>query len=53
MWDALWPGGPIDSFLPDMARPEWSDWPRAAAWIAVLFMATLWARRTLARSPKS
>jgi len=53
LWDALWPGGPIDGLLPDLARPESSDWPVAAAWIAVLLAAALWARRTLARSPKA
>jgi hypothetical protein len=52
LWDALWPGGPIDSLLPDMARPEWSDWPIAAAWMAALLATTLWARRTVARSAK-
>ncbi len=33
MWDALWPGGPLDSLLADMARPTTYDWPLAAAWI--------------------
>ena len=46
LWDAVWPGGPIDALLPDMARPEWSDWPIAAAWMAALLATTLWARRT-------
>jgi len=52
MWDALWPGGLIDGLLPDLARPEPSDWPIAAAWMAVLLAATLWARRAAARSAK-
>jgi hypothetical protein len=52
IWDALWPGGPIDALLPDMARPEWSDWRIAAAWMAALLVATLWARRALTGSPK-
>ena len=46
IWDALWPGGPIDGLLPDLARPEPSDWPIALAWIAALLLATLWARRS-------
>ncbi len=50
MWDALWP--PIDGILPDLARPESSDLAIAAAWMMVLFAATLWARRRAARSPK-
>ncbi len=49
MWDALWPGGPIDGLLPDLARPEWSDWRIAAAWMAVLLVAALLGRRALAR----
>ncbi len=49
MWDALWPGGPIDGLLPDLARPEPSDWPIAVAWIAVLLVAALWARRNPAK----
>ena len=52
VWDALWPGGPIDGLLPDLARPESSDWAIAAAWITVLLVTTLWARRALGRSPK-
>jgi hypothetical protein len=32
MWEALWPGGTLDRLLPDMARPEASDWPLAFAW---------------------
>ena len=33
MWEALWPGGTLDRLLPDMARPEASDWPLAFAWM--------------------
>lgn len=42
MWDALWP--PIDRLLPDLARPESSDWPIAAAWLATLLVAAILAR---------
>ena len=52
LWDALWPGGPIDGLLPDLARPEGSDWPLAAAWILVLLATTFWARRSAERFPK-
>lgn len=45
MWDALWPGGPLDGLLPDLARPGPADWAIAAAWIAVLLVAARWARR--------
>lgn len=45
MWDALWPGGPIDALFPDMARPEVSDWPIALAWMAALVIATLVSRK--------
>jgi hypothetical protein len=49
LWDALWPGGPIDGLLPDLARPEASDWPLALAWIAILFLAAVAARRARTR----
>jgi len=52
LWDALWPGGPIDRMLPDLARPEASDWPIAAAWMAALLVAAWWSRRTVAGSAK-
>jgi hypothetical protein len=45
MWDALWPGGPLDSLLPDMARPAANDWPLAIAWFLLLGAATFWSRR--------
>ena len=51
IWEALWPGGPLDGLLPDLARPGPSDWPLAAAWMAVLLATAFWARRT-ARFPK-
>jgi hypothetical protein len=44
LWEALWPGGPIDSILPDMARPEFSDWMLAALWVGLLAAAAWWAR---------
>ena len=50
LWDALWPGGPIDGLLPDMARPELSDWVRAAAWLALLLAAAWLARRPQAKA---
>ncbi len=50
IWDALWPGGPIDGLLPDMARPETSDWALAASWMAALILASAWARRALSKS---
>lgn len=51
MWDALWPGGPLDGALPDMARPESSDWPLAFVWMAALVALGLIARRRLAHRP--
>jgi hypothetical protein len=45
MWDALWPDGPLDSLLPDMARPEASDWPLAIVWVLALVALTFWSRR--------
>lgn len=45
MWDALWPGGPFDALLPDMARPEASDWPLAIGWMAGLVILGLVVRR--------
>ncbi|MBK5255037.1 MAG: hypothetical protein JJE39_03310 [Vicinamibacteria bacterium] len=47
LWDALWPGGPIDGLLPDLARPQSSDWIMATAWTAVLIalvFLTRWPR---------
>lgn len=48
MWDALWP--PVDGLLPDLARPEWSDWTIAAGWLAILLVAATGARRAFARA---
>lgn len=45
IWEALWPGGPIDRFLPDLARPETSDWTLVAVWIPALLAAAALARR--------
>jgi hypothetical protein len=45
MWDALWPAGPIDGLLPDLARPASSDWMLAAAWMLVLLAWAVMARR--------
>ncbi len=50
LWEALWPGGPIDWILPDMARPESSDWMLAAMWLGGLAAAALSARRVRARN---
>jgi len=45
MWEALWPGGPLDAALPDMARPLASDWLIAAVWgVALLAAAFVSAR---------
>ena len=33
IWEALWPAGPIDGLLPDLARPLATDWNIAAAWV--------------------
>jgi hypothetical protein len=44
LWEALWPGGPIDWILPDMARPESSDWMLAALLVCLFAVAALWAR---------
>ena len=46
LWDALWPGGPLDSLLPDMARPEVSDWPIALGWTVVIVILAIAARRS-------
>lgn len=51
MWDALWPGGPLDALLPDMARPETSDWPLALGWMGGLVILSLLARRRAATVP--
>ncbi|MEO8499682.1 MAG: hypothetical protein ABI565_02115 [Vicinamibacteria bacterium] len=45
MWDALWPGGPLDRLLPDMARPVSSDWSIATVWVVAILLAAVWARR--------
>lgn len=45
VWDALWPGGPLDGLLPDLARPESSDWTIAAVWMLALAAAVVLARR--------
>ena len=50
MWDALWP--PVDGLLPDLARPEWSDWTIAAGWLAILLVAATGARRAFARAQR-
>ncbi|MEO8360585.1 MAG: hypothetical protein ABI672_11190 [Vicinamibacteria bacterium] len=41
LWDALWPGGPLDGWLPDMARPETSDWNLGLAWMTALLVAAV------------
>jgi hypothetical protein len=50
LWDALWPGGPLDGLLPDLARPEASDWTLAAVWVVLLAGTALalraWAKKT-------
>ncbi len=45
LWDALWPGGPIDAWLPDMARPVGSDWLIAIAWAGGLTALAVAVRR--------
>lgn len=44
MWDALWPGGPLDAVLPDLARPVTADWVLAAVWLIALLAVALLAR---------
>lgn len=51
LWDALWPAGPIDRLLPDMARPESSDWMIAAVWIGLLALLAVVARMAQAQAP--
>jgi hypothetical protein len=51
LWEALWPGGPIDGILPDLARPESSDWTIAAAWLLALIACVFLARRAQAKAP--
>ena len=53
LWDALWPGGPIDGLLPDLARPEPSDWTIALVWMAILAATTVAARRLSAGVAKA
>lgn len=50
VWDALWPGGPLDRLLPDLARPEPFDWLLASAWLSVLGFSVLLIRRAQARA---
>lgn len=45
MWDALWPGGPLDLSLPDLARPEPYDWALGLLWMAALLAITVASRR--------
>jgi hypothetical protein len=45
MWEALWPGGPLDAALPDMARPMTADWLIAAAWVLALVAGAVVSRR--------
>jgi hypothetical protein len=51
LWEALWPGGPIDGILPDLARPESSDWTIGTAWLLVLIASVFLARRAQAKTP--
>ena len=51
IWDALWPGGSLDALLPDLARPESSDWAIALVWLGALVALTLGLRRTRASTP--
>lgn len=51
LWDALWPGGPIDGLLPDLARPESSDWTIAVVWLLLLVVAIWLARRSRPAAP--
>jgi hypothetical protein len=44
MWDALWPGGPLDAALPDLARPVTADWLIAAVWVVGLLAAVFAVR---------
>ena len=45
LWNALWPGGPLDGLLPDMARPESSDWTVAFVWVVAFAALTIAIRR--------
>lgn len=45
IWDALWPGGPLDAALPDLARPVTTDWLIAATWLVALAAVALVSRR--------
>jgi hypothetical protein len=51
VWEALWPGGPIDALLPDLARPESSDWLIAAAWLTLLLGSVFVVRRAGGKAP--
>jgi hypothetical protein len=45
MWEALWPGGPLDAALPDMARPMTADWLIASVWVLALVAGAVVSRR--------
>lgn len=45
MWDALWPGGPLDLVWPDLARPAPYDWALGLLWMAALVALTVAARK--------
>jgi hypothetical protein len=44
IWDALWPGGPLDAALPDLARPVTADWWIAGVWLVGLIVAVFAVR---------
>ena len=51
LWDALWPGGPLDAMLPDLVRPAPSDWTLALAWALGLCGLTLVLRHRRPSTP--
>ena len=50
MWEALWPGGPLDVALPDLARPVTADWWIAAVWLVAFVAAALVSRTVFKRA---
>lgn len=41
LWEALWPGGPLDAVWPNLVRPEPADWNLAVAWLSGTLLALL------------
>ena len=51
IWDALWPGGPLDAVFPDLARPESSDWILGTVWLMALVLVAFVLRGRVSLRP--